>query len=200
MTAKNHSLDVVAKNYSGVITALKGTICVTCHDGEHALFVALELVGTTQNIWNGTSAVPTVVTQQMADDTAAELEHEAEGFHEALDMLQAELLAKGLTFGSYPYFSGTSWINEGTFGAAHNFNYLHHEPGAYAHNRFYAKRLIFDSIDWLDGDNWNTTGDDPVPGIDNNNLDGIINIGGRAAAWFDGDFPITTPPVDVNRP
>ena len=40
--------------------------------------------------------------------------------------------------------------------------YLHHEPGAYAHNRFYAKRLLFDSIDWIDNylfweekkDNW----------------------------------------------
>jgi hypothetical protein len=42
------------------------------------------------------------------------------------------------------------WSKQGDLGAAHNFNYLHHEPGAYAHNRFYAKRLIFDSIDWLD--------------------------------------------------
>ena len=36
------------------------------------------------------AAVPTVVTQLMADDAATELEHEAEGFHEALAMLEAE--------------------------------------------------------------------------------------------------------------
>lgn len=149
MAAKDHNLDVVEKT-ANVITAIKGTICVTCHTGQHALFVAQSQVGTTQNIWNGSAAVPTVVTQQMATDAATELEHEAEGFHEALDILQAELLVKGLTFGGYPYFSGPSWINEGTFGAALNFNYLHHEPGAYAHNRYYTKRLIFDSIDWLD--------------------------------------------------
>ena len=35
-------------------------------------------------------------------------------------------------------------------GAAFNFNLLHHEPGGYAHNRFYVKRLLYDSIDWLD--------------------------------------------------
>jgi len=35
-------------------------------------------------------------------------------------------------------------------GAAFNFNLLEHDPGAFAHNRFYAKRLIYDSIDWLD--------------------------------------------------
>ncbi|MEN8134972.1 MAG: multiheme c-type cytochrome [Thermodesulfobacteriota bacterium] len=213
MTDKNHTLSVVEKNGSGVITALKGTICVTCHSGKHALFVAQELVGTTQNIWNAAAAaaIPTVVIQQMADDTAAELEHEAEGFHEALAILEQQLIAKGLTFtGSYPYFSGASWVNEGTFGAAHNFNYLHHEPGAYAHNRFYAKRLIFDSIDWLDGDNWNTTVDPAVPGTDGNNLDGIINIdivaNAKAAAWLnaaDTADPTATPPVtvgDANRP
>lgn len=35
-------------------------------------------------------------------------------------------------------------------GAAFNFNLLEHDPGAFAHNRFYAKRLIYDSLDWLD--------------------------------------------------
>lgn len=43
-----------------------------------------------------------------------------------------------------------TWKTQGDIGSGHNFNYLHHEPGAFAHNRFYAKRLIFDSIDWLD--------------------------------------------------
>jgi len=35
-------------------------------------------------------------------------------------------------------------------GAAFNYNLLKHEPGAYTHNRRYTKRLIWDSIDWLD--------------------------------------------------
>lgn len=34
-------------------------------------------------------------------------------------------------------------------GAAFNYNLLAHDPGAFAHNSFYAKRLIYDSIDWL---------------------------------------------------
>ena len=37
-------------------------------------------------------------------------------------------------------------------GAAYNYNLLKHEPGAFVHNSLYAKRLIFDSIDWLDND------------------------------------------------
>ncbi|HWR58311.1 MAG TPA: hypothetical protein VN328_05430, partial [Thermodesulfovibrionales bacterium] len=35
-------------------------------------------------------------------------------------------------------------------GAAFNFNLIEHDPGAFVHNRFYVKRLIYDSIDWLD--------------------------------------------------
>jgi hypothetical protein len=35
-------------------------------------------------------------------------------------------------------------------GAAFNFNLLEHDPGSYVHNRYYVKRLIYDSLDWLD--------------------------------------------------
>lgn len=35
-------------------------------------------------------------------------------------------------------------------GAAFNLNLLEHDPGAYVHNRVYAKRLLYDAIDWAD--------------------------------------------------
>jgi hypothetical protein len=40
-------------------------------------------------------------------------------------------------------------------GAAFNFNLFEHDPGAYAHNRYYVKRLIYDSLDWLDDNTLN---------------------------------------------
>lgn len=43
------------------------------------------------------------------------------------------------------------WGNEGNMGAAFNLNLLFRDYGGFAHNDLYAKRLIFDSIDWLDG-------------------------------------------------
>ena len=46
--------------------------------------------------------------------------------------------------------SGTEDTGKDRMGAAFNYVMLHHEPGAYAHNRYYTKRLIFDSIDYLD--------------------------------------------------
>jgi hypothetical protein len=35
-------------------------------------------------------------------------------------------------------------------GAAFNLNLLEHDPGGYVHNRTYAKRLLYDAIDWAD--------------------------------------------------
>lgn len=53
-------------------------------------------------------------------------------------------------------------------GAAFNYNLLYHDPGGYAHNRVYVKRLIFDSIDF----------------IDNGVLDGTIAVTGDAATYL----------------
>ena len=45
---------------------------------------------------------------------------------------------------------GAPGTGTNNIGAAFNFNLLEHDPGAYVHNRMYVKRLIYDSIDWLD--------------------------------------------------
>lgn len=45
--------------------------------------------------------------------------------------------------------AGTANSGPNNMGAAFNYNLLYHDFGAFAHNRFYARRLIYDSIDWL---------------------------------------------------
>lgn len=136
-SAKSHTFDVVEKNATGVITKVASTKCIECHDGEH-----------------GTALSPVDVTTAWGSFTAAAgaafLEEEAEGYHQGLAALKAALEAKGLTVGdAYPYVGGT-FANQGVSGAAYNYSYLHHEPGAFAHNSVLAKRLIYDSLDWLD--------------------------------------------------
>jgi hypothetical protein len=68
----------------------------------------------------------------------------------------------------------------------YNHSYLHYEPGGYAHNRFYAKRLIFDSIDWLSNP---TDGGPDAAG--SRTLDGAIFLDPvtyeAAIIWLDGD-------------
>lgn len=52
---------------------------------------------------------------------------------------------------------GTSNSGPNNMGAAFNYNLLYHDFGAFAHNRFYAKRLIYDSISWLFDNNIKST-------------------------------------------
>lgn len=130
----SHKFEIVTKDVDGKIVTINSQIvCNTCH-------VAFPM-------------------------DAAILNEEKNGYEEALELLAMALTEKGYeVLGGFPYFQFVStvaaWANQGDLGAAYNYSYLHHEPGAYAHNRFYAKRLIFDSIDWLD----------------NNILDGNITI------------------------
>jgi hypothetical protein len=45
---------------------------------------------------------------------------------------------------------GIVGTGQSNMGAAFNYNLLAHDPGAFVHNQMYVKRLIYDSLDWLD--------------------------------------------------
>ncbi|GFO64796.1 hypothetical protein M1B72_05195 [Geomonas paludis] len=92
--------------------------------------------------------------------SAAFLARRGDEFASGLKALAAALAAKGFTpltdaggKPQYPYFSTTNWGGHGdgpgNMGAAFNYNLLVHDPGAFAHNPAYVKRLVRDSIDFL---------------------------------------------------
>jgi hypothetical protein len=95
--------------------------------------------------------------------TPAALQGVKDNYNAALQALAKALKQRGYTFaGGYPYFSNKNWqTNHGatggfgagtgsnTMGAAFNFNLLRHDFGGFAHNSTYVKRLIYDSIDWI---------------------------------------------------
>lgn len=81
----------------------------------------------------------------------------------ALNYLLANNSYRKLVFiSSSPYFTSKKWhsingpVTDTTIsgmnnmGAAFNYNLLIHDRGGVAHNRYYTRRLIYDSIDWLD--------------------------------------------------
>ena len=135
-SSTGHLFLPVTKDNTGAITAITSTSCVTCH--------------------------PSL--------TPADLTTEEEEYAAALEGAKAALAAKGIHFGeAYPYFHTAPYVAGGsntgyttwaanygvskwkdTMGAAFNANLLIHDPGGYAHNRFYAKRLLWDSIDFID--------------------------------------------------
>ncbi|MBD1401762.1 cytochrome c3 family protein [Pelovirga terrestris] len=138
-------------------------VCVTCHTARG--------VGDSANAWYGKDFTE-------ADFVAGvQGPHKARMLGAQL-ALQEVLESKGIftNFSKYPYFftdanyatgftdwnsvaedlgvglstdtTGTGWKN--VMGAAFNLNLIAHDPGATAHNRRYARRLIYDSIDFMD--------------------------------------------------
>ncbi|MBJ6727331.1 hypothetical protein [Geomesophilobacter sediminis] len=127
--------------------------CVTCHmqtknavTHSHTLSPSVANYAVCQNC-HGSSFNDAFVQAKSAD------------FQAALQALGNALTQKGfvpnLVNGqlAYPYFAAKNWGDRNTgpnnMGAAFNYNQLMHDPGAFAHNPTYVKRLVRDSIDYL---------------------------------------------------
>ncbi len=138
MKPRRHSfLPVVKDESDNLISLAEGAVCSQCH-----------------SVNPNAVAPSTSFNGRVADTTPAYLPYtlttRKQGYQAAMDVLQAMLKKKGWPFlQSHPYFAATTWNNEGNMGAAFNFNLLYHDYGAYAHNSLYVRRLIFDSIEWL---------------------------------------------------
>jgi hypothetical protein len=127
----NHLFEPISTN-TGTIIVSSG-ICFSCHAGSSI-------------------------------DFGTVVQDEKDNFEFALEALEAQLnLVSNYTFTTnYPYFATTNWLSAGdsdttgnttgknNLGAAFNFSLLYHEPGAYVHNSRYVKRILYDSLDWID--------------------------------------------------
>lgn len=114
--------------------------------------------------------------------TATALNTEKSGYHAAMRALYVWLNKKGLT-------SSSDWLKASTYtwtgapayaggctptagndvyfgsrnmGVSFNYDFLKNEPAGYVHNDLYVKRLIYDSLDWIDDCQMNGTGDRAV--------------------------------------
>jgi hypothetical protein len=164
-------LPVETDGATGEITAITATVCVTCHGAAFAP--------------RGGDA--------LAQAGVGFVNRRADGLAAALQALAGQLAAVGHPFlGGYPYFAQSDWTNGGSYagkdlmGAAFNFNLLAHDPGAYVHNSIYTRRLIYDSLDYLD----NATLDGSVTNaIDSLVIDNQIDAAtaDRAVAYLDLD-------------
>ncbi len=129
----NHLFRAVSKNGT-TITGITSDVCfnTTCHAGSNSALA-----------------------------TAADTERLA--FVDALAAFQAQLTTSGFTYNPavFPPFANTNWTSandpggKNNLGAAFNFQLLTKDPGTYIHNSKYTKRLIYDSLDWLDDNKLN---------------------------------------------
>ena len=177
MSGKSHKFDVVGKDATGAITSLKAANCVTCHTGAHgtaliagsaeaAAFIEEEAEGYKEALAAFNDALIAKGYIWTPNHPYFMLDYNADGTIDAADKLYkfTDPVSKAVSYSATLPEGATAaqgwtlvaanvgplWPNEGDLGAAHNYNYLLHEPGAYAHNRLYSKRLIYDSIDWID--------------------------------------------------
>jgi hypothetical protein len=118
--------------------------------------------------------------------TSEVLEEEKTGFENAITAMKFFIEnnyagAAISMLSGYPYvgYAGNTYSTDfgandkNAYGAVYNYVYIAHEGGAFAHNRYYAKRVIFDAIDLMD----------------NGTLDGTVDLTGYADAfaWYGGD-------------
>lgn len=153
-TASFKHRDIGTLNADGtpysVLTGTSGP-CVGCHMGptgtaQHEFKLAGLRGGTC-----GTSA-DGVAGACHATMTEAVLEEESADYQQALTLLNNYLTQAGgyTNYLATNIVTGYNTVEMDAYGAFQNYKYLTDEPAAYVHNRKYARRLVFDSIDKLD--------------------------------------------------
>lgn len=136
------------------IASIDTAICMTCH--------ATGAVAATR--FNG---------------TASALNTEKKGYHSALRAMYVWLNKKGITSssdwlkastyswtgapayvsGCTPTAGGDIYFGSRNMGVSFNYDFLKNDPAGYVHNDLYVKRLIYDSLDWIDDCSLNGTAD-----------------------------------------
>lgn len=171
--------DAVKGNYSG-------GPCVTCHltsrSGTHTLkaVTAYSTTDTSLNPVCGTTdchpnRVPTSINPistggaspnsyvtwfgDRATSKTLSGSTQTARYQAALAALKAQLEIRGYVYddAKNPVFVTKNWGNANNMGAAFNYRMLLKDRGGVAHNRRYTRRLIYDSIDWLDDNNMNNS-------------------------------------------
>ncbi|HJV65828.1 MAG TPA: cytochrome C [Geomonas sp.] len=123
MTGTNtHTFSPVSFDSTGAVNAIISTACNWCHNGVTS---------------------PTI--------SIATYNAKKTGYQSALAILNALRTGKTATLANRNTNYEALYAGGGanTMGAAFNYSMLNNETGAFAHNPLYAKRLIWDSIDWL---------------------------------------------------
>ena len=152
--------------------------CVTCHMNASGTTVrpgnghSLQIDGNTfKQVCINCHPSENTVTLTADNFRAKFLEPQKEAFEGGLELLEHEIAKYGVSFdeATNPYFFDENlpllngkkqpvrdWTRGGTvdgrkfMGACFNFQVLTREPAAFAHARSYSRRLIYDSIDYLD--------------------------------------------------
>jgi nitrate/TMAO reductase-like tetraheme cytochrome c subunit len=168
MTPARHTFKPVALNKATEqITSIVSTACAACHTGGYALTVAG--LNTEREDLDAALAALNAVLAGKGLYFAPANPYFFTGAYDPtyVEANQTTHCQKNLAVRNWQYggtttytWNGTSCVAavsggdagtaKDTMGAAFNLNMLAHDFGAFAHNSIYVKRLIWDSIDYMD--------------------------------------------------
>jgi len=130
-----HNLEVGPKDANGNFTAITSTECAKCHPSDFTYQTLNQKKGELQALVTALGNL--LVKKGLSLDGVNPLPERTKNFDMSLGTLDNAIAEKN--YGA--------WFNWYLFKTA--------DPGAYAHNPSYARRLLTDSIDWLDDNKLN---------------------------------------------
>lgn len=135
-TPNKHSFTPVTKDVNGKIATLTNPACVVCH-ADFAADI---------NVLNGIKGNFTAALKALRYT----LQTYKNIYYDSTYPYFFNSAGPYTTANAYKSWGASSTIGSNTMGAAFNFNLILRETGSYAHNSIYVKRLIYDSIDYID--------------------------------------------------
>ncbi len=137
---------------NGVISAIPGDaqVCSQCHNSSNPKSAPWTTTTLEENKEGLVAALKTL--QQMILHPNHDTENALGTYNATTNSITYSWKKWNVPLFSPDPVGGNPLIAVGayTMGAAFNYEMLRGDPGAYVHNSIYARRLIFDSIDWLD--------------------------------------------------
>ena len=151
--------------------------CIRCHD-QHSLEIKVETCGECHTFDSADAKNIRVNTTDfdgngnVAEGIAFEIEHVRTDLYTAIQAYAKNVVGKPIVFDpdTYPYFftdtngngsvdpdevnsenKYSSWTPR-LLRAAYNYNYVSHDPGAFAHNSTYTIQVLYDSLVDIGGD------------------------------------------------
>lgn len=135
-----HLFYPVTFSSAGIITQVTTTTCASCHDGSY------------QQAWTPA----TLQAQRDGYASALAILGLLRNYSSSLTVPGATKYPKGITNGktnanpNWTLFApGAPHTGANTMGAVYNYSQIVADPAGFAHNSRYVRRLIYDSIDWL---------------------------------------------------
>ncbi|QWV94311.1 cytochrome c family protein [Geomonas oryzisoli] len=165
-TPTPHGFQPVQRDRAGNIISIASTACAHCHNGDPLLLTPAVLQAKKQ----GYAAAIAMLNVLKTDPTLP-----------ANSLNPSRSKVRPLANRNSDYNAAFPGGGANTMGAFYNASLLQNEPCAFAHNPQYTKRLIYDSIDWLNN------------GVMDNDVEAAINNATLAVNSNTGKVSLSNP-------